>query len=205
MAVPATFTTVNISGRFQQVGVVSDVGQSFHELNKRQNKSLSDDTDEILSLQGVGWLTRKALKAANATLSIKHYTDETGVERIDIETTLTGGLAGSNETRILDWQEHKKADGIFGPAIGKSRKIPLNQVTEAYLKEGWASDANEAGVLNVHAQSDTGKTSKTWTSEQIWGVQEIGGVKRFARRIYFIGPKGEQVTARVVYDYLGEV
>ena len=36
---------------------------------------------------------------------------------------------------------------------------------------------------------------------QIWGFEDIKGERRHTRRIRFAGPKGEDITARLVYDY----
>lgn len=34
-----------------------------------------------------------------------------------------------------------------------------------------------------------------------WGLEVIGGVKRYARHVVFVGGKGEKINARLVYDY----
>ncbi|KAJ3478559.1 hypothetical protein NLI96_g9664 [Meripilus lineatus] len=185
MALPATFTSLDISGRFQQ------------------NKSLSDDIDKILSRQGIGWVIRKALKVANGTLTIRHVTDTNGAEQLFVESSVGGGVVGSTEAHLLDWQERMKADGPMGPTIGKGGKVAIANITEEYLKEGWAADANQGGLFNIFMRSDTVKTGKSWTKEEIWGVQEIDGVKRLVRRIHFIGRKGEKINASVVFDFLG--
>ncbi len=36
---------------------------------------------------------------------------------------------------------------------------------------------------------------------QVWGFETVNGEKRYARHVYFEGPKGEVVTIRLVYDY----
>jgi len=59
-----------------------------------QNKTLSDNTDEVLALQGVPWWKRKIIGAATVTLDVNHYKDEEGIENIDIKQTLTGGISG---------------------------------------------------------------------------------------------------------------
>ena len=77
MAAPADKTTRDFSGTWVM------------------NKTLSDDSDAILALQGVGWFMRKTLRLATITLSIKHYKDESGVEKIDIDQTISGGIKGA--------------------------------------------------------------------------------------------------------------
>lgn len=57
----------------------------------------------MLTLQGVGWFTRKAIQLATVTLDINQYRDDNGVEHIDIEQTATGGIKGTTENRTLDW------------------------------------------------------------------------------------------------------
>ena len=79
-----------------------------------QNKTLSDDTDEILRLQGVSWFTRKLIGLATITLIVNHYKDESGVEHIDIRSIGTGGFEGNFEQRALDWTAREVNDKVFG-------------------------------------------------------------------------------------------
>jgi hypothetical protein len=67
----------------------------------------------VLALQGVGWLTRKAIGLSPITQEIKQYTDASGIEHIDVESILPGGLK-SVECRILDDSEHHEKDDLFG-------------------------------------------------------------------------------------------
>ena len=83
-----------------------------------QNKNLSDSTDRILQLQGVGWFKRNVIGLSTITLFVKHYKDTEGIEHIDIDQTVTGGIPGTSENRILDWVERHKEDGLFG-YVGK--------------------------------------------------------------------------------------
>ena len=45
---------------------------------------------------------------------MKHYKDDSGVEHIDIDQTLTGGIKGTSENRTLDWTERPNNDHVFG-------------------------------------------------------------------------------------------
>ncbi len=38
-------------------------------------------------------------------------------------------------------------------------------------------------------------------SSQTWGFEHVGGAKRYVRRVYVVGSKGESVQGRLVYDY----
>ena len=134
----------------------------------RQNKSLSDDTDEILRLQGVGWFTRKAIAMATIYLDVRHYTDDTGVEHIDIDQTLTGGISGTSEYRILDWTEREHEDHVFGAVLSKSRRVTLDELLRDWLKKDWLDESLVEGkIINTTAKSNTAKSGRTWSSEQV--------------------------------------
>ncbi|KAJ3487367.1 hypothetical protein NLI96_g3582 [Meripilus lineatus] len=187
MAAPARINTLNITGKFQL------------------NKAMSDKTDEILRLQGVGWIPRKAIQASNVLLSIDHYSED-GVEKIDIEQSLVGGgAAGGWEYRVLDWQDRPQEDGIFGPVIAKFRRTTLDEITDPFLKEGWTEETQEHGILNGSARSNTEKSGISWFADQVWGFEIVDGEKRYTRRVVFKGPNEEKICVRLVYDYKGLV
>jgi len=182
MAVPASMTTLDLSGHFQL------------------NKHLSDSTDEVLKLQGVGWVTRKVISGANINLYIKHFTED-GVEKLEIEQV---GVAGkrTNENRSLTWEGQANEGGIFGPVIGKTRRAQLADIEQDWQKEGWVATATAGGFIQTHAVADPEKAKKEWTASTIWGIAEVNGENRYVRKLYFTGPKGEIVKARMVYDYV---
>ncbi|KAI9513039.1 hypothetical protein F5148DRAFT_1145635 [Russula earlei] len=182
MAAPESVTTLDLSATWVM------------------NKTLSDDTDEILRLQGLSWFTRRAIGLATITLYVQHYKDDDGVERIDIDQRLTGGIPGTAENRILDWTFREHEDHLFGAVLGKSRRAKLDQVENEFLKNGWLPDTEEHGVINSYVKSDTPKSGTTWIAEQIWGFEEINGERRYVRHIDFIGPENEHLQARLVYD-----
>ncbi|KAI0756596.1 hypothetical protein C8Q80DRAFT_1091240 [Daedaleopsis nitida] len=184
MAAPAEMTSRDISGKFIM------------------NKTLSDDSDEILRLQGVSWFTRKAIGMATLYLAIKHFTED-GIEHVDIEQTITGGIKGTNEHRILDWTERTHEDHVFGPVFSKSRRVSLDEVEKEWLKKDWslAESLVDGKIIYTTAKSDTSKSGKTWSTEQVWGFEQVNGEKRYTRHVFFVGPKDEIVTIRLVYDY----
>ncbi|KAJ6505804.1 hypothetical protein C8R47DRAFT_1037755 [Mycena vitilis] len=185
MAVPADLTTLNLSGKFAM------------------NKTLSGDTDKILTLQDVGFLKRKVIAAATVTLDIKHYKDDAGVEKIDIDQTLTGGFPVPKEERTLSWTERSDKDDLFGHVIGKTRRCQVAELDEEFLKKNWTPDTLEHGVVQFLVKSDTPKSNTTWIVNQAWGIQEINGERRYARNMKFTGPKGEDIEVLLVYDYKG--
>lgn len=80
---------------------------------------------DILIQQGINWVTRKAISFATVTLVVKEYPDseDAKVVHIDIDQVLTGGLKGTSEKRISDWEEREHQDHIFGKVLGRSRLI----------------------------------------------------------------------------------
>ncbi|KAF5385419.1 hypothetical protein D9757_005401 [Collybiopsis confluens] len=180
-------TTVDISGRFTM------------------NKTLSDSSDEILRLQGINWFKRKLIAAGTISLVVKHYKDGGGAEHIDIDQTLSPGGIGTREERTLDWAERNKEDSLFGYIIGRSRRITLEEIDDEYLKTGWTADSVEHGLIQSLVSSDTPKSNTTWVANQIWGVEEVEGVRRYVRHVFFTGPGGEEIRGRLIYDYTGPV
>ncbi|TFK30791.1 LCCL domain-containing protein [Coprinopsis marcescibilis] len=188
MAVPAELTTLNLSGKFTL------------------NRSLTDPrTDTILSLQGVGWLKRKAISIGTITLHVKHSKGDDGLERINIDQTITGGIPGTSESRILSWEETAAEDHVFGAMIQQSRRVKEAELDIDFLKNGWTADTIEHGLIQSYTQSDTPKSGTTWIANQAWGIQDINGERRYVRRVKFTGPKGEDIEAPLVYDYRFDV
>jgi len=125
--------------------------------------------DRILTLQGVSWIKRKIITTATITLYIKHYKDKEGVEHIDIEQTATGGITATPELRTLDWTLRKVENNLFGPTIARSRRIPVADVTDEYLKSGWLSDVSRDGAIEAYAEADKEKNSHSWKSSMVSG------------------------------------
>ncbi|KZM25625.1 uncharacterized protein EKO05_0001942 [Ascochyta rabiei] len=197
MAAPASINIKNLQGKWVM------------------NKSLSDAFDPVLSLQGIGWLTRKALNAATVTQHLKQHTAEDGTStQIDIDQLVSGGLKGSSEKRPLDWQWRGHSDWLFGTLNGRSRYTTLASVLEEakgkgateedakYLAEGWLKETEEEGVVESFVDNEGNK----WTGWQIWGFAEIGGERKFVRRVVVRKTdKNEAQRVRLVYDYAGEL
>jgi len=185
MAVPDGLTILDISGKYVM------------------NKTLSDQrTDTILQLQGVSWLKRQAINFSTVSLSIKHYKDEDGVEHIDIDQTLTGGIPGTTERRTLWWKEREHEDHIFGHVIGRSRRVKAEELDVAFLQGDWTPDTLEHGLIQSYVESNTPKSGTTWIANQTWGIEEINGERRYVRHVKFTGPKGEDIEAKIVYDHV---
>jgi hypothetical protein len=123
--------------------------------------------DLILQKQGVSWLVRRAISWATITITVKHYKDDEGLEHIDIQQTLTGGMGGTTEERTLDWEPRTHEDNVFGAVIGKSRRIQVGDIEDEFLKQNWLPDVIKHGAIDAYAESDTPKSNMTWTAEQV--------------------------------------
>lgn len=187
MAAPPEVTTKNLTGKYVM------------------NKALSDDSDDILKLQGVSWFKRRAISMFTLTLVVKHYTDEGSLEHIDIEQTLSGGISGTNEERILDWEERSQYNDVFGAVIGQSKRLKVGEVDDEFLKSGWTEDAVEDGLILAVARSDTAKSGMEWTAEQTWGFEVLNDERRYARHVKFTSSnkKDGPIFKHLYYDYIG--
>lgn len=166
------------------------------------NKTLSDDTDAVLALQGIGWLTRRAISWATITLHVKQYFDDKGITHIDIDQTVSGGINGTTELRELDWMEREHSDHLFGKLKGKSRWVELDnaEITDPFLKDGW-EDGTPAGPNGEKfIQAWVVSEEKGWTADQIWGFAVVDGARYYVRRV--VVQKGDTVLkVRLVYDW----
>ncbi|KAG2350187.1 hypothetical protein BDR05DRAFT_954290 [Suillus weaverae] len=187
MAAPPEVTTKNLTGKYIM------------------NKTLSDDSDDILKLQGVSWFKRRAISMFTLTLVVKHYTDEGGFEHVDIEQTLSGGISGTNEYRTLDWEERGQSDDVFGAVIGQSKRVKVEEVEDEFLKSGWTEDAVEDGLILAVARSDTPKSGMIWRAEQTWGFEVLNGERRYARHVKFTSSDKQDgpIFKHLYYDYAG--
>ncbi|KAF2801831.1 uncharacterized protein BDZ99DRAFT_213993 [Mytilinidion resinicola] len=115
MAAPATTTVKDLSGKWLM------------------NKKYCGDTDGVLALQGIGWLTRKGIGLASVTQVTTSYPDalKPDVTHIDFDQVVTGGIKGTTELRTLDWQWRDHTDHLFGSLEGRSQFTKLAQLEEA--------------------------------------------------------------------------
>jgi hypothetical protein len=118
-------------------------------------------------MQGVTWISRTAISYATVTLYVNHYKDENGIEHIDTDQTLTGGVPGTSEKRILDWTPRGHYDYVFGAVTGKSRRFKVDEIEDKFLKDGWLPDTQEHGVICSWIESDRERSAYSWTSYEV--------------------------------------
>lgn len=216
MASPPEVTIKDLSGNWVMVSYLplsshhptlysSQTQAQVHQLTPPlQNKSLSDDTDAVLTLQGVGWWQRKAIGLATVYLSVKQYTDDNSISHIDIDQTATGGIKGTTENRTLDWEVRNHEDHIFGNIAGRSRWSTFQGIDDEFMKEGWLEFEEEKGGPNgeFHVENYALNEERGWDTRQIWGFAIVDGARYYVRRI--VVTKGDQVLkVRLVYNFTG--
>jgi hypothetical protein len=67
----------------------------------------------------------------------------------------------------LDWTVRENNNGLFGPVLGKFRRVQLDELDNEYLRNGWLSDTEEHGAIDAYTESDTPKSKKTWIANQV--------------------------------------
>ncbi|KAL7799136.1 hypothetical protein V8C37DRAFT_398960 [Trichoderma ceciliae] len=188
MAAPASKTTKDLNGKWTM------------------NKSLSDSSEPVLALQGIGFLIRKTIGIATITLDVKQYegppkppnTATDIVFHIDI-TQSASGLTSTQENRCFDDFPRDHTDWLFGTVTGRSRWVSLDEVTDDFLKQGWELEGEgKSFITNVAENKEKG-----WIAEQVWGFQIVNGERRYSRNV--VVTKGEErAQIRLVYDFNGD-
>lgn len=160
--------------------------------------------DGILSVQGIGYLTRAGIGLATITIDVKVYeapptppnTSTEPVTHIDIVQSASG-LSTSRENRCLDYTFRGHSDFLFGDIRGRSTWVSLDEVDDEFLREGW-----EVTEGKTFVKSQAENVGKGWVATQIWGFQVINGERRYCRNIVVTKGK-ERATTRLVYDFEG--
>lgn len=177
----------------------------------------------MLALQGVGFITRKAINAATITLhatqmeapateALEPIADPTEkVTHVNIDQTITGGLKGTSEKRCLDNRRRRHSDWLFGTVEGRTLWVRgpdaattvVRDFGDAYLGEGWPADA-DLMVSYVENKDANGG----WIATQVWGIKTAkDGKRRYVRNIVVTKGEGaakKRVAVQLVYDFVGE-
>ncbi|KAH6983567.1 hypothetical protein BKA56DRAFT_482825 [Ilyonectria sp. MPI-CAGE-AT-0026] len=184
MAAPASKTIDNLTGRWIL------------------NKKLSDSSDPVLALQGIGFLARKGINMASITLDLNQYTALPAppnmatdtVTHIDITQSPSG--KDGQERRCVDNTFREHSTSLFGPVIGKTMWVSHDEIDDDFLKNGWLVEG-EGKFLKIVVQSK----GSGWIATQIWGFEMVDGERRYCRHISVT--KGDKrVEVRFVYDFI---
>jgi hypothetical protein len=155
-------------------------------------------------------LKRKIILLATVTLSIKEYVDAEHITHIDLDQTATGGIQGTTELRILNWNEKAHEDHIFGSLKSRNRWVTDLKASESgnggpqhpFLTEGWLDEKvgpnGEGFVQNWVVNEERG-----WTAEQIWRFSMLNGQRYKTRKI--LAKTGDDIlTVTLAYDWKGK-
>lgn len=160
------------------------------------NKELSDDFAPVLALQGVNVIVRKAIGAASVHLKISQPSQN----ELRMEQTATAAsIPGTTEEYTLDWQWRSNHDSFFGDIEGRSRWISQQEAKGAGADGDWASNDSEGKLIQAVGK----KPDDSWTASHLWGFEEVGGARRHTRRVKVNSKSGEEIKARMVYDFAG--
>jgi hypothetical protein len=108
------------------------------------NKELSDDFSQVLAIQGVNVLLRKAISAASVHLSIAQPSaKEAKME----QTAISASILGTTEEYILDWESRKNHDAFFGDIVGRSRWISQDEAGQNGAEGDWKADDSEGKLI----------------------------------------------------------
>jgi len=114
------------------------------------------------------WFKRRAVSVFTLTLAVRHYTNNTGVECIDIDQKLSGGIPGGSDNNVLDFQERQYDDDIFGVLTSKVRRVTnLEEIEDDFLKTGWTEDTLADGLVHVMAWNDPNTSGYKWKAEHV--------------------------------------
>jgi hypothetical protein len=178
MAAPKEVTLQNLAGKWSL------------------NKSLSDDFSQVLALQGVNVLIRKAIGAASVHLKIvQNSQNELKME----QTATAASIPGTTEEYILDWEWRTNHDAFFGDVKGRSRWISQEEARRNGAQGGWPTDDSEGKLIQAVGK----KPDDAWTATHLWGFEEVDGARRHTRQIKVVGKDEEEIQVRMVYDFVG--
>jgi len=169
-----------------------------------QDRELSDNLEEALSIQGVPFLVRKIMLMANVTETVQETTNADGVKGI-VVTKAAAGLNGQADAFDGTGKEVVMGGGYFGTEVRvrswwvASREDNKNPATgeplDPYLFQDWiageerhfAGSGEKAGVKD----------------NMFWGFCDIGG-KRYRAVKYYIRKGEQEIRARLVFGWIGK-
>jgi hypothetical protein len=163
MAAPPDKTVMDLNGRWLLVGMFK-TAPNVHTDNVRQNKDLSGNTNELMVLQGVSWIMRKAISLADITICIKQHGSGSDAVVV-LENIANFGLRGTTEIRTLDWVSASHKDPIWGQVSGRSRFVSASDAARDELVnslfEQFTMEVQD--VIYSEAEAQDG----TWQSQMV--------------------------------------
>ncbi|KAJ4347151.1 uncharacterized protein N0V89_011089 [Didymosphaeria variabile] len=161
------------------------------------NKASSDDFIQILALQGVNILIRKAASAASVHQSITQP-DPQHIEAV--QSVTAGKIPGTTEKYILDWEWRSNNDPLFGEVQGRSRWLGGEQAKRLEIGDGeWIEGDSEGKIMHAQGKAANGK----WEADHLWGFEIVDGERKHTRRARVKNDQGKELKVKMVYDFEG--
>lgn len=103
------------------------------------SKTLSDDTEPLFILQGIGYLLRKAAKIGKVSLKIEHASAATP-PTLTMTIIPPGGFKGATNVRRLDGEPEQERNFMFGQISMTYRVKKKGDVTGYHAEEEWIGE-----------------------------------------------------------------
>lgn len=114
--------------------------------------------EEILRLEGVAWLTRKAMMNAPSIYLIVTHDAKAGTITVAGEIV---GMSGLSSTRHVDGKSFEEKHAVLGLVTMTPRLCGLSDVDEDYLKDAWKDLDPETKLINTYYKSIKGVWAET--------------------------------------------
>ncbi|KAL6899907.1 hypothetical protein GGI43DRAFT_427601 [Trichoderma evansii] len=172
------------------------------------DRQLSDNLEEALTIQGVPFLIRKIMLVANVTETVQETANEDGVKGL-LVTKAAAGLKGQVDAFDGTGKEIVMGGGYFGTEVrvrswwvdlssDLKPKNPAGEPLDPYLLKNWLSEGPK-GIPGHFA----GSGEKVGIRDNMfWEFCQIVG-KRYRAVKYFIRKGDQEVRARLVFGWLG--
>ncbi|KAI0319987.1 hypothetical protein OF83DRAFT_688169 [Amylostereum chailletii] len=124
-------------------------------------------------------------------------------ERLELHHIHSGALKDALAIRPLDWSERASVEDAVdaGYVRARARRADVYDLGSAFLRMGWTKDVAVHGAIQMVLHGIVQRCGREWVAEQVLGFEMVKGQRRFVRRIDFVGPEGDRIRRRVVYDY----
>lgn len=116
------------------------------------------------------------------------------------QTATAAAIPGATEAYTLDWQWRSNHDALFGDVEGRSRWISVGDARREGGQGEWIRGDSEEKLINAEGKKPDG----AWEATHLWGFEVVGGDRRHTRRVKVVIKEGEELRARMVYDFEGD-
>ncbi|KAF2252892.1 hypothetical protein BU26DRAFT_515314 [Trematosphaeria pertusa] len=166
------------------------------------NKALSTDFNPLMRLQGLTWLSRKAVNLATITthITLKPSPSEAASStRTLILNNSAFNFPGTVEARTLDWEWRDFKDYIWGAFQDRSRIVRKDGLAQEVADGEWVQGLR--GEDEWMVESEIRARDGAWSNHTVWGFKSVGAERRLIRHME--ARRGEECARAVlVYDFV---